>query len=439
MKMFCNLHYAVVCALFCVGMIVPLARNADETTLIARSKQYFAEAKEASDADGGKLWGKPLYGPMLFLDTETRTIYGNQADQENKLEEKDGVFIGKIGREFPVANTSHSFGGTYWTVIPFVNMPDSRVARTRLMIHESFHRIQKDLGLPSIGVPNAHLDAKDGRIWIQLEWRALSAALVSWGNERTQAIRDALTFRAYRRTLYPDAAKEEDRMEMHEGMAEYTGIALDGLENQGNRWFMAGRLKVNALRPSYPYSFAYETGPAYGLLLDMDRERWRKGILPTASLSGLLADAVHFEPPKDLKAMALKQANIYHPSDVFASETRRANERERALAEYRKLLVTGPVLELPLAMSNFTFNPNAVVPLGTEGNVYPTATISDAWGTIEVQKGARINATFTAAYVAAPTPADPLSGNGWKLTLKEGWQVAPGEKPGWFKIQKKTQ
>lgn len=85
---------------------------------------------------------------------------------------------------------------------------------------------------------------------------------------------------------------------------------------------------------------------------------------------------------------------------------------------------------------NFTFDPNHVVPLGEDGNVYPIATISDAWGTIEVQKGARINATFTAATVSAPTSVNHLSGDGWKLILKAGWQVAPGEKSGSFKITK---
>lgn len=408
--------------------------QADESAAIRQSRQYFAEAKTASDADSGKLWGKPLYGPMIFLDEKTRTIYANQPDRERKLTKKEDVYIGKVGPEFPSANTSYLYGGVTWTVIPFGNLPDARVERTQLMMHESFHRIQNDLGLPPGQARNVHLDDKDGRIWLQFEWRALSVALVSWGAERTQAIRDALIFRAYRRTLYPDAAREEDRMEVHEGMAEYTGIALDGLDNQGNRWFMAGRLKVNALRPSYPYSFAYQTGPAYGLLLDAETPDWRKRLTPASSLSGLLAAAEQFQMPGKLEAAALAQANAYRPADIFASEDRRERERLHAIAEYRRILVTGSVLELPFGHLNFTFDPNQVVPLGEEGNVYPTTTISDDWGTIEIQKGARINKTFTIGYVSAPTSADPLAGDGWKLTLKPGWKVIPGEKAGSFKI-----
>ncbi|MCW3054135.1 MAG: hypothetical protein JWN14_3305 [Chthonomonadales bacterium] len=404
---------------------------------IARSKQYFAEGKAASEADGGKLWGKPLYGPTIFVDAETRTLYANQADRENRLQEREGVYIGQGGPEFPLANTAHRFGGVDWTVIILGNMSSGATDRARLMMHESFHRLQSDIGLPPGQARNVHLDEKDGRIWLRLEWRALSVALVSWGDERSQAIRDALTFRAYRRSLFPDAAREEDRMEMHEGLAEYTGIALNGLDNQNNRWLPAGRLKVNAQRPSYPYSFAYETGPAYGLLLDMEGEDWRKQLTPASSLSGTVARKTHFALPENLEGRALERADVYRPSDVFVSEDRRDREREHATQRYRALLVTGSVLELPLGQLSYTFDPNQVVPLGADGNVYPTATVSDAWGSIEVRKGVRIATTFTVAYVSPPTSADHLAGDGWKLTLKEGWQVVPGEKPGAFKIIRK--
>ena len=36
------------------------------------AKRVFAEARLASEEDGGKLWGLPLYGPMVFADPKTR-------------------------------------------------------------------------------------------------------------------------------------------------------------------------------------------------------------------------------------------------------------------------------------------------------------------------------------------------------------------------------
>lgn len=36
------------------------------------ASHYFAEMRAASARDAGHLWGRPLYGPMLFVDPETR-------------------------------------------------------------------------------------------------------------------------------------------------------------------------------------------------------------------------------------------------------------------------------------------------------------------------------------------------------------------------------
>jgi len=49
------------------------------------AKRYFDDAKAASDADAGKLWGVRLYGPMMFADPQTRAVVANQADAEGTL------------------------------------------------------------------------------------------------------------------------------------------------------------------------------------------------------------------------------------------------------------------------------------------------------------------------------------------------------------------
>ena len=82
-------------------------------------------------------------------------------------------------------------------------------------MHESFHRIQKQIGFPLTGPSNAHLDSVEGRYWLQLEWRALAKALPG----DRQAVRDALAFRARRRSLFADAPAQERELEMNEGLA----------------------------------------------------------------------------------------------------------------------------------------------------------------------------------------------------------------------------
>ena len=80
-------------------------------------------------------------------------------------------------------------------------LPTDRNQRLALMLHESFHRIQDSLGLPMSNPDNPHLDTLDGRYYLQLEYRALSAALQSEGVAQRQAAADAVAFRRQRRAL----------------------------------------------------------------------------------------------------------------------------------------------------------------------------------------------------------------------------------------------
>ena len=113
-----------------------------------------------------------------------------------------------------------------WNHIP----KDDYYMRNWLLAHESWHRIQEDLGLPPKIEDNSHLVKLEGRIYLKLEWRALRKALLAIDSERIEAINDALIFRKYRHSLFKDARKHESRFEMHEGLADYTGAKLIGYQ-----------------------------------------------------------------------------------------------------------------------------------------------------------------------------------------------------------------
>jgi len=83
--------------------------------------------------------------------------------------------------------------------------------------------------MPVGGGSNDHLDTLEGRLWLQLEWRALARALETDGGERLTAIRDALAFRRTRRDLFPGAAEAERKAEIREGLAQYTGTVAGSL------------------------------------------------------------------------------------------------------------------------------------------------------------------------------------------------------------------
>jgi hypothetical protein len=401
----------------------------------ALAQRCFQEVRWASEDDGGKLWGKPLYGPTLFFDPVSGDVVANQADKEGKLHAQSGVFAGSVPHDFAGANTALDWAGVHWTVVLWP-LPDTSFQRARLVLHESWHRIQDELGLPSVRVGNEHLATKDGRIWLLMEYRALAKALPAWGPERKRALEDALAFRAYRRSLFPKAAAEEDRMEVHEGLAEYTGFAAAGLDNHEARYYMAGRLKLAALKPALSYAFAYETGPAYGLMLDMGAPDWRHELKPDSSLSGLLAARNKIEPAKPALEDVLKRSADYDGATLIAAETKRDEEQKAAEAGYRHDLVSGPVLQLRLVQKNFTFDPNAVVPLAGEGTVYLGAKFIDEWGILTAEGAALASANLSSVRVPAPASATALEGLGWKLELNPGWKVVAGPRPGDFSVAK---
>src|SRR5258708_7760739 len=241
----------------------------------ALARQYFAEAKSISDKDNGALWTVSLCGPLLFVNPDTRDAVANQADLDEKLKPVDGVFAGKARHSLGVANTAVTWAGVEWTMVMWPP-PQYKSPRMRLMLHECFHRVQKRIGLPPADPMNGHLDSLDGRIWLQMEWRALEHAFWQRGDERRRDIADALYFRNFRRSLFPAAAARENTLEMHEGMAEYTGMKLSTSSPEEFAVVAASALRSAPARTqSYARSFAYTSGPAYGGLLDAGNPLWR--------------------------------------------------------------------------------------------------------------------------------------------------------------------
>lgn len=340
-----------------------IASAPEEPMDLQLASQYFMEAQFISNGDNGRLWGLKLYGPMLFVEPDSRMVVANQADNEGRLSQKGTVFIGKLPQDVPTANTATTWAGVKWTMIVWP-LPTTFVGRARLMAHELFHRVQDDLGLPAQNPQNSHLDSLDGRLWLQLEWRALRQALLHDGEERRRAAADALVFRAYRQQLFEKAAAEEDALEMNEGLAEYTGVKLRGTSEAETVDWMAKRLASAHGRPSFVRSFAYETGPAYGLLLDAIASDWRKNLKTTKDLSKLLQDSLALKLPDNLKEEVEKRLQRYDGEALRKAEIEREETRRRLVAEYRARLVEGPVLEIPLGKDmRYSFNPNNLVPL----------------------------------------------------------------------------
>jgi hypothetical protein len=403
---------------------------------MAQAKAAFAEAEAVSNKEGGRLWGKKLYGGLFFVDPETRAVVANESDLEGVLHPTNGVYVGTLPQEIIISNAPVEWQGKRWTMLMWPTIPTDPIDRRITFAHELFHRIQPELGLMAPDSLNLQLDTPEGRLWLQLEWRALAAALVEQGPAQSQAIRDALAFRSHRHELYAGSELTEASLEIAEGVPEYTGTIAGEPDRDSARWRAIGKLIDPDQSITFVRSFAYTSGPPYGLLLDQRLPGWRTKLSAQSDLSALLASTL--APHAAVSAEA--RASFYGAVVIRVAEAERAHKAEAAKARYRARLVEGPTLLLPGGRKfAFSFNPSTLVSLGDANTVYPTFHATAEWGTLDVTDGVLVPTDFGRATVAAPkdTRGPHLEGPGWTLELAAGWSVVSGARDGSYTVAKK--
>jgi hypothetical protein len=421
----------LVCAM---ASAAPPAPSPIDVTL---AKAAFAEAEAVSNREGGRLWGKKLYGGLFFVDPESRAVVANEPDPDGVLHASDGVFVGTLPKEIIVSNAPVEWQGKRWTMLMWPTIPADVIDRRITFAHELFHRIQPELGLAAPDSLNLQLDTPEGRLWLQLEWRALAAALVQQGPAQTGAIRDALAFRGHRHELFAGSARTEASLEIAEGIPEYSGTIAGEPDRDSARWRVIAKLADPDQSITFVRSFAYTSGPPYGLLLDQRLPGWRTKLSTQSDLSTLLASTL---PPPHATVSAEARAPIYGAAAIRIAEAERAQKAQAAKSRYRARLVEGPTLLLPGGRKfAFSFNPSTLVSLDDSNTVYPTFHATAEWGTLDVTDGVLVPTDFTRATVAAPKDIQGphLEGPGWTLELAAGWSVVPGAREGSYTVAKR--
>jgi hypothetical protein len=349
----------------------------------------------------------------------------NQADAQGRLRKAGDVWTGELPKEITPANSATEWAGVKWTMLMWPVTKDSR-DRERLVGHECFHRIQADLKLVAHDSVAGHLDGEAGRTWLQLEWRAMERALATSGEERRAAVADALLFRNYRRGLIKSAAANEDTLEMNEGVCEYTGFRLANVNEADRRAAAIYALHAGAQKSSFGRSFAYVSGPAYGILLDAAGVPWRKKLTPETDWGVLLAAAYKLPSGGASESAAMAASRKYEGETLMAVERERARKLEVKLVETRKKFIDGPVLVLPIDdQFGYGFDPNNTTSLDEQSTVYGWARITGQWGVLETGSGAlmvRENGKITRVVVPAAKE--------WKLELKPGWTIVAAGREG---------
>jgi len=400
------------------GVAPPVVAQVDQQ----RAQEYFKEAQALCERDAGRLWGVSLCGPMVIADRRTQTFATSQPAPEGDRPQLLGI-----------VNAPIEWGGATWATYLWDDVVN-RTPRERneLLLHELFHGVQKQLGLGAPALATEHLDAADGRFWLRLEWRALARALRESGDERNLAVRDALAFRQARRTLYPGSVADERGQEITEGLAAYTGTVLAAPSATDA---IAGALDLLAraeAEESFVRTFAYKTGPAYGLLLDASSPGWTRRVRGTDDLATLLMRALALQPATDATASATR----YGGAELRAAELKREQERQERLAELRRRFVDGPVLRIPGGGSGMSDSRGAVVIPGGGTVYFGPFRASGAWGTLEAEKGVLVASDGRSRRMSAPVRRDDvtLTGDGWTFKAAAGWVIREGSRRGDYEV-----
>lgn len=422
------LLFLLVCMM--TGRMAAAQMPAD--SMLVKAVYYFELVKSLSAAPEGKLWNKELAGPVLLVEPATRNVYANVPDKEGQLIARGQVFTGVLPKTVNIANTAAVWAGVKWTML-LLPLPASKPEAVKLLAHELFHRIQDELGFAAGSPVNDHLDSQNGRIYFRLELEALKAALRMPVNKRREHLEQAVLFRQWRYTLFPAARAAEESLELNEGLAEFTGVYVSGLAND------TGYLPalVDGAVSSYPTfarSFAYITGPLYGMLLTQRQPGWQVGFSARDNLPGRMVAAYGLHIPLVVKKEMVSVKGAYNEPVIRQQEAVREKERLIKTKGYVATLVQGPLLMFPLGKKmNFSFNPSRLFPLGEYGTVYPFMTMTDEWGRLEVTGDARMK-DWRMLFVALPAgtamEGKTIKTTEWELTLADGWELRPGERTG---------
>ena len=397
-------------------LVNPAAAQVDQQ----RAEAFFKEAATICQRDGGRLWGVSLCGPMVFADARTRTLATNQPRP-----------TGDWPRSLGFANAPVEWGGSRWAayIWDFTTSLDPRT-RGEFMLHELFHRIQPDLGLITAGGRNEHLDTLEGRVWLRLEWRALARALAQSGKIRKRAVSDAAAFRLKRRSQFANAAENERVEEIREGLAQYTGTVATAASHSEA---VASALKHLAAAEQHETFLqqAYTTGVAYGILLDAASPDWRRRVRSDSDLGQMLMTALDVRPV----ANAVEASARYGGTELRAAEQARAERRRAVVRELQNRFVDGPVLLVPSG-GGASFNAVGATPIPGVGTVYFSQyRTKGEWGTLYATNGVLISDDGKRR-LPGPVRIEgaTLTGDGWTVTVAQGWTVRAGSRPGDYQI-----
>ena len=179
-------------------------------------------------------------------------------------------------------------------------------------------------------------------------------------------------------------------------------------------------------------TFAYTSGPAYGVLLDAASPDWRKTLRATDDPVVLLMTALGLQPAADASTSAAR----YGGPELLAAERQRDQQREARLADLRRRFVDGPVLVIRGGGSGTSNSAGALAIPGSGTIFFGAFRFTGRPGSLVAEKGVLVSSDGGARTVAGPTRQDDrtLTGDGWTFTAAPGWIIREGARRGDYEV-----
>jgi hypothetical protein len=391
-----------------------------------KARIYFNKIEEACNRDNGQLWGKNLYGPVMFVDRISRKITANQSDQEGILKEKDGIYTGAYPRELMINNLPVTFGGIVFALVPLPDEEDEFRIVSR-SIHSLFHCFQESAGYSSSGFNINIMDEKNARLWIKLEWKALRKAITAQGAEKNLAIRDALIFRGSNRESYENYVADETKFENYEGLATFTNIMLSTDSREEYEFRLFEYLDRICSFSSYARSYGFIHGALYATLLSQKGFDFSALNSPDTDLGNLVRDLYEIQLPEVCRDVAGSIAINYEVEKIVEEEAERDIQIRERIRRQTTTFTEKPVVFFELESPSFDFEPEDIHPMDTLGTIYTRIRVSDNWGKLTVDKGGcLVSNNFRYLRISAKgfkEEKNRMEGEGWHLILNNDWEL----------------
>jgi hypothetical protein len=378
---------------------------------IEESLQETAEVLNLPESKA--LWKISLNASVILVDPSNNKMFFTAIENGKVQAFTEESWDNKV----QIANSTTEYNGKkYVTVILDALKEQTCEERISLLAHEIFHLYQDSLGIKSGVSLNYHMDKIEGRALLRIEMKMLQQALEG----DMQCLYDALYIRAYRQSMYPD--NNEELFELIEGLAEYTGAKLSGVDI---REYVKKRLNYD-ISSGYTNAFGYVTGAAYAVLLDEIYPEWRYDKDLTKGMIYLLekTDKCYAITPDSLSLKKLLNTQHY---DLIVAE------------EVEELQLFGDItlfegmfkpessklcIKMNLGVS-FAYNPNDRVITLSDGVLLRNMTLAGEWGQIKIEKGLVRLKNWSAFYLQPPTEitGNQVEGDGYKMHINQGWKV----------------